>query len=263
MTIQMANRLVELRKAAGLSQDAVAERIGVSRQAVSKWERAEAAPDTDNLIALANLYNVSVDELLCLDNPDSKKDGAKYNKDESNDKKSHRHAIDIDLPFVKIKIDGDEFKKAHKNKSKKNNEKTFSDATDEFFEDLERDLEDLEDTDVEIIEETDDKGNYKYKFEHKSHWMSFPYPVLTVIAYLVMGFVWSLWHPGWIVFLTIPIYYWIASGISKRKIPTISVSFLITAAYLVMGIGWGMWHPWWIMFLAIPIFEFFVKLFKK
>ena len=77
MTIQMANKLVELRKAAGLSQEDVAERIGVSRQAVSKWERAEAAPDTDNLIALANLYNVSVDELLCLDNSETKRTGGR------------------------------------------------------------------------------------------------------------------------------------------------------------------------------------------
>lgn len=64
MNIEIANRLVNLRKEKGLSQEQLAERIGVSRQAVSKWERSEASPDTDNLIMLARLYAISLDELL-------------------------------------------------------------------------------------------------------------------------------------------------------------------------------------------------------
>jgi transcriptional regulator with XRE-family HTH domain len=46
-----------------------AEKLGVSRQAVSKWERAESSPDTDNLIALAQLYSVTLDVLLGLQLP--------------------------------------------------------------------------------------------------------------------------------------------------------------------------------------------------
>ncbi len=64
MNIEIANRLVNLRKENGLSQEQLAEKIGVSRQAVSKWERSEASPDTDNIILLARLYNISLDELL-------------------------------------------------------------------------------------------------------------------------------------------------------------------------------------------------------
>ena len=64
MNIETANRLLQYRKQHKLSQEELAEKIGVSRQAVSKWERAEAAPDTDNLILLAELYGVSLDELL-------------------------------------------------------------------------------------------------------------------------------------------------------------------------------------------------------
>lgn len=48
MNIEIANRLVNLRKEKGFSQEQLAEKIGVSRQAVSKWERSEASPDTDN-----------------------------------------------------------------------------------------------------------------------------------------------------------------------------------------------------------------------
>ena len=64
MNIETANRLLQYRKENNLSQEELAEKIGVSRQAVSKWERAEASPDTDNLIRLAEIYGVSLDEML-------------------------------------------------------------------------------------------------------------------------------------------------------------------------------------------------------
>lgn len=67
MNVEIAERLAARRKQAGLSQEALAEKLGVSRQAVSKWERSESSPDTDNLIALAKLYGVSLDELLYVD----------------------------------------------------------------------------------------------------------------------------------------------------------------------------------------------------
>lgn len=64
MNVSIAQRLATLRREHGLTQEQLAERIGVSRQAVSKWERTESSPDTDNLIALARLYGVTLDELV-------------------------------------------------------------------------------------------------------------------------------------------------------------------------------------------------------
>ena len=64
MTEEMAARLGRYRTRQGLSQEALAECIGVSRQAISRWERAKAVPDIDNLIALAGVYGVSIDTLL-------------------------------------------------------------------------------------------------------------------------------------------------------------------------------------------------------
>ena len=62
MNVEIAQRLAELRRERGFSQEGLAEQLGLSRQAVSKWERAESAPDMGNLIALADLYEVTLDE---------------------------------------------------------------------------------------------------------------------------------------------------------------------------------------------------------
>lgn len=64
MDIKTADRLIELRKAHGFSQEALSEKLGVSRQAVSKWERGESSPDTDNLIALSQIYKITLDDIL-------------------------------------------------------------------------------------------------------------------------------------------------------------------------------------------------------
>ncbi len=67
MNVEIAQRLAEMRRAKGYSQEELAEKLGLSRQAVSKWERAESSPDTGNIIALAKLYGVTIDELLRID----------------------------------------------------------------------------------------------------------------------------------------------------------------------------------------------------
>lgn len=58
------NNLAQARRQKGLSQWDVAEALDVSRQAVSRWETGAAAPTTDNLIRLSQLYGVSLDALI-------------------------------------------------------------------------------------------------------------------------------------------------------------------------------------------------------
>jgi transcriptional regulator with XRE-family HTH domain len=67
-SLKLSERLSTLRKEKKLSQEAVAEALGVSRQAVSKWETSQTYPDTENLLKLAALYQKSVDELVGLEN---------------------------------------------------------------------------------------------------------------------------------------------------------------------------------------------------
>ena len=60
----LAEKILELRTAQGLSQGDLAERLEVSRQSVSKWETNQSVPDLDKIIKLADLFGVSVDELV-------------------------------------------------------------------------------------------------------------------------------------------------------------------------------------------------------
>lgn len=57
-------KLQGLRQRADMSQDALAEKLNVSRQAVSRWERDETMPETDKVVALADLFSVTTDYLL-------------------------------------------------------------------------------------------------------------------------------------------------------------------------------------------------------
>lgn len=59
-----AEKLKSIRKKAGMSQEKLAEKIGVSRQAITKWETDAGIPDIDNMMALSSLFNISLDELL-------------------------------------------------------------------------------------------------------------------------------------------------------------------------------------------------------
>ena len=95
---QIAERLVQLRKESGLSQEQLAERLYVSRQAVGKWERAEGLPDIENLLLLSRLYGVSMDSLLNLDQTSEELDAAKLAE---NSRAKKKKAL---IEFFKISV---------------------------------------------------------------------------------------------------------------------------------------------------------------
>lgn len=57
-------KLIELRKSKGLSQDELGERLGVSRQTISKWELAQSYPDFQRLVLLSDYFGLSLDALV-------------------------------------------------------------------------------------------------------------------------------------------------------------------------------------------------------
>ena len=64
MNETLGTNIMRLRKEAGLTQEQLAKALGISYQAVSKWETGAAEPSTSNLLALAKLYGVDAGELL-------------------------------------------------------------------------------------------------------------------------------------------------------------------------------------------------------
>lgn len=70
--MNIGERITELRKSKGLSQEELAEKLGVSRQSVSKWETGTSTPDTDKAIAMSRIFGVTADFLLTgeYNNPD-------------------------------------------------------------------------------------------------------------------------------------------------------------------------------------------------
>ena len=78
--------------------------------------------------------------------------------------------------------------------------------------------------------------------------MSALYPILIVFIYLVLGFVLKQWHPGWLIFFAIPIFYMRP----KTQLQRFCNPVMITLIYLVIGVFCHVWHPTWLIFLVIP-----------
>ena len=238
MTIETANRLYELRKEKGLSQEELAEKLGVSRQAVSKWERSEASPDTDNLIALAKIYNLSLDELIfgekkSEENPDSKAETIKgTNK--------------VDIGPMGIFVESDDGDKVQINLKgiKVTEGKHHIHINDD--DDSDDDDDDDED-DIEAIE----KSGGKAKF-----WLSLPYPIICTIAYILFGCLDILGGFGqsWIIFVTIPLYYSLVHAIAKKRLCDFAYPVFCAFAFLYLGMYHDNWHPSWVIFITIPVY---------
>lgn len=73
-----ANNLKLFRKKSGFTQEDIAEKLGVSRQAVAKWENGDTTPDLDFCMELADLYGTTIDALFCNQYLDNDVQGGKH-----------------------------------------------------------------------------------------------------------------------------------------------------------------------------------------
>ena len=217
MTLEIANRLYELRKKNNLSQEELAEKLGVSRQAVSKWERSEASPDTDNLIALAKIYGLSLDELIY---------GEKTEEDKE-DATTEQVTDDEDTSYINIDDDGDK----------------ITIGPDGII------VEEKDGNTVKI--NLIDTKKKKTRF-----WLEVPYTIICAIAYILCGFydVFGGWELSWIIFVTIPVYYTLVEAIYDRKFSTFAYPVLCAVIYLYFGLYQRNWHPSWVIFTTIPVY---------
>ena len=275
MTIETANRLYELRKQQGLSQEELAEKLGVSRQAVSKWERSEASPDTDNLIALAKIYGLSLDELIYgkKDEDGSSEAENKAEPEKVGDKDDAKKNIKIspcgiyiddgDGEKIKIDLSGIHIKSSRDDDDDKDeNEEIKIDLNGIHIKssrDDDDDCDDDRDDDGIVIVDTDGKNEIKItkKKSKVKFWLEIPYAVICAVAYLFFGFTNSFggWSASWIIFLTIPVYYSLVEAIYNRRFSDFSYSTLTAFLYLYFGMYLGNWHPSWLIFLTVAIYH--------
>ena len=106
----IGKKLYDLRKQSGFTQDYIAEKLGVSAQAVSKWENDIACPDIMTLPNIANLYGISIDELFKNEEVQS---NVKYEKTEKVNENElvlrvyvdtvHGDDIKVNLPYLLVK----------------------------------------------------------------------------------------------------------------------------------------------------------------
>lgn len=99
----LGRRIQEARKAAGLSQESLGERLGVSRQAVSKWEADAAVPELENLIAMSRIFGVTIGALLGMEpaaEEPTEEDSPEAPGGESGDAAPDRELTDRELAAV-------------------------------------------------------------------------------------------------------------------------------------------------------------------
>ena len=212
MNVKIANKLYELRKQSGISQEELADKIGVSRQAVSKWERAEASPDTDNLILLAKIYNVSLDDIISEediteaqkeekvevvdsddDDDDDDDDDEKMQKDDCCTREVHRKSV-----IVVSSVTGALYLLA-----------TVAFLLIGFLTHVWHPTWVLFLAPIVI-------GSLISAIQHKNA-NRFNYPVFMVVLFMVFGTLFDIWHPLWILFVTIPAYYAIINCFKVKK----------------------------------------------
>ncbi len=262
MNLKIANRLLAYRRAHGYSQEDLAEKIGVSRQAVSKWERAEAAPDTDNLIALAALYGVLIDELINGEGEPKLRYEESPAQDETEQQKAPEETPDEDETEQQARQGKTKVQFTDRSfKIDDGDDMVYIGPKGVHIVEKNSDQVHIDENGVRIVEDgverTQDKinikGNFELEFDSGPLWPVTA--VLCTIAYLVMGFCLPRgWACGWTVFFLVPVIPSLVTAIARRRPTEFLFPVFVAGLYLVAGMCYSRWHPEWIIFLTIPIY---------
>lgn len=196
MNVEIAQRLAELRRERGFSQEGLAEQLGLSRQAVSKWERAESAPDMGNLIALADLYEVTLDELLRV-SPEVEEDMRFESQERAESVETEAAAAAEAALAAAARAEAAAATAAEVPEAPKVVVEVSAPAAS-----------------VPAAAPGGFPPSASVSIASppaprpKDPLQSFPYPLLCAVVFLLAGFCFGWWHPAWVIFLTIPFYYW-------------------------------------------------------
>lgn len=230
MNIEIANRLQKLRKENGYSQEELADKLGISRQAVSKWERAESSPDTDNLIILARLYNMSLDELLYDNESNEEIRERTIDKENDNNDKYEKDSIKVEDSTISLTDDEGQTVKIENGHIR-------------FF----------------------NKDGSEEHIDKKKKAIVAAIDGLVFIAILTAYFLWSFigdaWNISWTLWVLMPALMSIIEAIELKQISKFLYPVFISAVYCFIGMQFDLWHPFWFLFITIPVFYVIANLF--
>ena len=89
----------------------------------------------------------------------------------------------------------------------------------------------------------------------KRAWQDFPFAVVVTAAYLALGFACSLWHPTWLLFLTIPLYHTAVTAVYKRSPRKFAYPLLAVIVFLALGfLVPGAWTWCWTVLFTVPVY---------
>jgi hypothetical protein len=88
----------------------------------------------------------------------------------------------------------------------------------------------------------------------ENYLFKFPFTILAIAAYLVIGFSYNVWHPSWLVFLLIPVWYSLVDAVSRKNARLFLYPVVVVIFYLTGGLVYGIWHPTWVAFITIPVY---------
>lgn len=198
----LGEKLKELRIKENLSQEELAIKLNVSRQAVSKREQNLSLPDTNNLILIAKIFHVTLDELVNYNDNLNTNSEVKENKE----------------------------KEISEEKIEEQEEKEY-----EVFEKsplfaILSSLTFIASFLVFILVGVYVNGGWNYSWiallfipiflsliesVKRKRISAFLFPVLIVAIYMILGLIYGLWHPYWFIFLFIPLFYIIAEAFDR------------------------------------------------
>ncbi len=254
MNIEIANRLLEYRKKNGLSQEELAEKLNISRQSVSKWERGETSPDTDNLIELSKIYGVTIDDLINVNKP--LVDNIQIQQETS---KNY---------FIKVK-------KNHCVKDEEGNIILLKEEGLKVIDKADHSSQNVLWENVFILENDQkrkmidiDSFGKNSKLSIKSKRIKDTLDALTI---LLITFLYVLlcslkiqrWNQFWVIFLAFPTLTTFYEAIAYKDISRFVFPLLIATIYLYIGMYYQKWTPYWFLFFFIPIYYMVIGLVKK
>ena len=97
--------------------------------------------------------------------------------------------------------------------------------------------------------------------------LKFPYFIIVVILYCGLSFAFDIWHPLWIIFITIPIYYRVATACKaktkKAFLELLPIPEIFVSLYLIISFATLAWKATWLLLLVIPLYYWYVSVFVK